>query len=297
MNVKSFRRHMKKHEGIRYPCRFCAKPFSQLPNLEAHERRHEGKTLKCDACAYETFQNSDMTRHKQKKHGHGKGGKKVGHTKTEAGAYKSRQSTRIISSVPDESPALSSSPYLASPEAFPSSSSDSFYNATYPLLALSPSPVLPSPDLFWDQPLPTFLKTSVDDSFLDLDSSSLFHPSGFSFAENRFNEPEGLHALIASFPDAAPLSPLVVPSTPEWTPPLTFSPNSPDPREVFPDFSHFGSGEWAITLEELKAQEVNQFPAPDFWSLVSNDGEEFMNEPLFHVASDSFPLYDQRPLF
>ena len=240
-----------------------------------------------------------MTRHKQNKHGHGKGGKKIGHTKTES--HKSRNPTRAISSANAESPAVSPSLYFASSEASSSSSVGSFDSPAYPTLALSPSPALLSPDLFWSQSFPTLLQNpqptepTASRSFLDLDSSSLFRPSGVSFAENRFNEPEGLQALIASMPDAAPLSPLAMPFTSDWTPSLTWDSTSPDSGDV--DLSHLSPEEWAIMLEKPKAQDIDQLPALDFWQLVSSDGADFLNEPAIQFISELSPLYDQSSLF
>ncbi|KAF7969191.1 hypothetical protein HWV62_27969 [Athelia sp. TMB] len=273
-------------------------PFSQIPGRDAHERKHEGKTLKCDACGYESFQDSEMTRHKQNKHGHGKGGKKIGHTKTES--RKSHNSTRATSGACAESPAASSS-YFASSEASSSPSVGSFDSPAYPTLALSPSPTILSPDLFWSQNFPTLFETpqpaeaTANHSYLDLDSSSLFCPSGVFFEENRFNEPEGLQALIASMPDVAPLSPLAIPYMSDWTPSLTWDSTSPDSGDV--DLSHLSPEEWAIMLEGPKAEEVNQLPALDFWQLGSSYGADFLNEPAIRFISEESLPYDHSSLF
>ncbi|KAF7979183.1 hypothetical protein HWV62_43463 [Athelia sp. TMB] len=274
-------------------------PFSQIPGRDAHERKHEGKTLKCDACGYESFQDSEMTRHKQNKHGHGKGGKKIGHTKTES--RKSHNVTRAASGAYAESPAAPPSLYFDSPEASCSSSAGSFDSPAYPALALSPSPALLSPGLFWSQIAPIFPESpqATDliaiGSFPDLDSSSLLCPSGISFAENRSNEPEGLQALIASMPEVGFLSPLAVPFTSDWTPPLTWDSTSPDSDDI--DLSHLSPEEWAIMLEEPEAQEIDQLPALDFWPLISSDSASFLSEPAIQFISEQTPLYNQSSLF
>ncbi|KZP25232.1 hypothetical protein FIBSPDRAFT_1041696 [Athelia psychrophila] len=245
-----------------YPCKYCAKQFTQAPNREAHEHTHTGTFLVCNLCEWSTYQDPEMTRHKQVKHGHparGEPGVRVSHsvkmvaTNSKAGVQRGHwYHGRFVPYV---------RPYArAAAPAYDTSMTFEEIPANPVRLRVSPSPTSPvisSPAFSQNRGQRTFFESpqqtngsQASSSYLDLDRSSF--RLDLQFAENQSNNFEGFQV------DSIPLGSFTAPSMPECTSPMTHSSSAPSPCSDT-DLCPLSPEQWADSmLQPPKLEEVDQ---------------------------------------